>query len=259
MLDQDPTDVGLRVGLKAELARRDRTESKWTRGEKWAVAATLVALLGSFSASAVVPEVRRWLRLDKPAESQGAVPPVVGQGTQPLSPIKPLPLIGIELRDRYSGYELRVFNEGQILAQQINVDVVAWQVAGMGAVEFNKNYAVRDLIPGADFTIYSRDDHEPISGYFVATCNSCSRPRAWAFYFPPVGRDRPLESRLSREWGQKYPGDHAWPLIEFHYPEERPKYYQCVDSPRGACAEYKGARHRGVLWFPLSKKKPDGQ
>lgn len=64
------------------------------------------------------------------------------------------PLLRLDLRVSISGYELYVANEGEVLAQGINVDVVAWQAGAPGA-ELIKSYAVRDLSPLADFTIRS--------------------------------------------------------------------------------------------------------
>ena len=62
------------------------------------------------------------------------------------------PLLRLDLRNVISGYEMYVVNEGEALAQGVNVDVVAWQ-AGAPGPEWVKSYAVRDLSPLADFTI----------------------------------------------------------------------------------------------------------
>jgi hypothetical protein len=64
------------------------------------------------------------------------------------------PSLRLDLRVSISGFELYVANEGEVLAQGINVDVVAWQAGAPGA-ELIKSYAVRDLSPLADFTIRS--------------------------------------------------------------------------------------------------------
>jgi hypothetical protein len=64
------------------------------------------------------------------------------------------PLLRLDLRNSASGFELHVSNEGKLLAQGINVDVVAWQAGAPGA-ELIKSYPVRDLSPLADFTIRS--------------------------------------------------------------------------------------------------------
>ena len=179
------------------------------------------------------------------------------------------PVLGVELRLLYGGPELRVFNEANSMAQQINVDVVAWQAAGYG-VEFSRSYPVRDLIPNADFTVdrvfgeseeesdssgshfernlFMRDEHLPISGYFVVTCSTCSHPRAWAFAQPQRKRDESGPVPFAKYYGVSHP----WPLIEFEYPKEKPKIYQCVNVPRGICAEYQ--KRKGALWSPPARQ-----
>lgn len=62
------------------------------------------------------------------------------------------PLLRLDLKLFIGGYELLVTNEGQALAQGINVDVAAWQPGSPG-IEFYKSYEVRDLSPWADFSI----------------------------------------------------------------------------------------------------------
>jgi hypothetical protein len=63
-----------------------------------------------------------------------------------------VPALHLDLKLLIGGFELLVTNEGEALAQGINVDVAAWQPGSPG-VEFYKSYAVRDLSRWADFTI----------------------------------------------------------------------------------------------------------
>ena len=281
MLDQNPADLGLRIRIKEELDRRSRTEGRWTRHEKWVAAGTVFGLLGFLAALAVVPGIPQWLGLEKRGQSERAGRPqspssqpdrIQGGGVSPPSvPSNPRPVLGVELRLLYGGPELRVFNEGDSLAQQINVDVIAWQATLYG-VEFSRSIPVRDLIPNADFTIdqvfgqseeesdssgrhfeknlFMRDEHLPISGYFVVTCSTCSHPRAWAFSQPRAKRDESGPVPFAKYYGV----DHPWPLIEFEYPREKPKCCQCVNVPRGVGAEYQ--RYPHVLWSPPGKRQP---
>lgn len=246
MLDRDPADVGMRIRIKEELDRRSRTEGRWTRHEKWVAAGTVLAFMGVLAALAVVPGVPQWLGLEKRSQSEQEGPlqspssqsdRIQGGGVSPSSvPSGPRPVLGVELRLLYGGPEIRVFNEGRSLAQQINVDVVAWQATLYG-VEFRRSYPVRDLIPNADYTIdhvfgeseeesdssghpfernlFMRDEHLPISGYFVITCSSCTHPRAWAFAQPQRKRDDSGPLPFARFYGV----DHPWPLVEFVVPQ----------------------------------------
>jgi hypothetical protein len=277
ILDQNPADVGVRVEIKEELGRRgyaERRERRWTRHDKLLFAALPIALLTLVAAVLVVRPVERWLWPDKRDQGEQAghpqtpsrqAPQDPGVGIpSPSVPSSPKPVLGVELRILFGGPELRVFNEGQALAQQINVDVVAWQATLYG-VEFSRSYSVRDLIPNADFTIervfgepedesdssghhfernlFMRDEHLPISGYFVVTCSNCSHPRAWAFAQPRAKRDESGPVPFAKYSGE----DHPWPLIEFEYPREKPKTYQCVNIPPGVC----GAdilRYKNVPW-----------
>jgi class 3 adenylate cyclase len=74
--------------------------------------------------------------------------------------------------------------------------------------------------------LFERKEHMAISGYFVASCRECTRPRAWAFYVPPTGTFNkwPLEFRRN-----------PWPLKEFLYPDDRPEGSRCVDFPEHVC------------------------
>lgn len=80
--------------------------------------------------------------------------------------------------------------------------------------------------------LFGRRDHGPISGYFVVSCSTCGRPRAWAFY----------ESRRKDGIPQEMPELDAanrhttsWPMIEFLYPDDKPRIGWCVDFPKGVC------------------------
>ena len=260
LLDEDPVDVARRLAAKAELVRRSRIDGRRARSRRWGLAAVVLSLLCFLAALAVVPEFRRLVRLDTPTAPPQAAEPLVRPPAEPqIQPPahSPQPSLRVELRLMIGGYELMVANEGQALAQQINVDVMAWQQSAPG-IEFVKSYPIRDLIPGADTTVYSvfeppeaqgpiipgawhndlfsREKHYHISGYFVVTCNTCSGPRAWAFYVPPQGVS---DSEAERLWDELYlhhTGQrHPWPLAEFRYPKDRPNIGQCVDVPRGVC------------------------
>lgn len=71
---------------------------------------------------------------------------------QPKNSKLHVPVLRLDLKLLIGGFELLVTNEGDALAQGINVDVAAWQPGSPG-VEFYKSYPVRDLSPWADFTI----------------------------------------------------------------------------------------------------------
>jgi hypothetical protein len=269
VLGEDTVDIGHRIGAKAELGRRDRAERKRTRGNRWTAAGAVFTFM-CLLAALFNQEFRRLVRLDTPTAPRAAEPQVRPPAEPPIqsSAHNPQPSLRVELRLMIGGYELRVTNEGQALAHEVNVDAAAWQHGAPG-IEFLKSYQVRDLIPRADATVYSifnppqaqepevhgavwrndlfsRDQHYEISGYIVVTCSTCSNPRAWAFYVPPEGVSRPKESQLSKEMYSKYTGQrHPWPLAEFHYPEDKPLIGECVDFPRGVCGtEY------GFGWAP---------
>lgn len=104
-----------------------------------------------------------------------------------------------------------------------------------GILLFRHPPPTRTHTPAADDynrELFSRYDHAPISGYFVVSCNTCGRPRAWAFY----------ESRSKDGSPQKVPeldaatrGTTSRPMVEFLYPEDKPEIGWCVDFPQGVC------------------------
>lgn len=201
--------------------------------------------------------------------------PRLTDGSTQRSSVPAKPSLRVELRLLISGFELRVVNESEVLTQGINVDVASWQVGSPG-VEFSKSYPVRDLGPWADFVIHDvfgtppggsrespglfwREAHGPISGYFSVSCNTCPRPRGWAFYVPPRGQINPEESELSKGMEARYGGESSpWPLAEFLYPDDKPGIGRCVNFPIGACYP----KYRPV-WHPHASEsrqvKDDGQ
>jgi hypothetical protein len=71
-----------------------------------------------------------------------------------------------------------------------------------------------------------RSHHTHISGYFAVSCNTCPRPRAWAFYVPPS--DGIIKMAQTHDTT-------LWPSMEFLYPEDKPTVSACVDFPKGVC------------------------
>jgi hypothetical protein len=83
--------------------------------------------------------------------------------------------------------------------------------------------------------LFWRLNHGRISGYFSVSCNSCSRPRAWAFYLSPSKDGMPLDPPEILRSMTRGP---TWPAKEFLYPEDKPGVGYCVDFPLGACTNY---------------------
>jgi class 3 adenylate cyclase len=96
--------------------------------------------------------------------------------------------------------------------------------------------------------LFQRKDHLAISGYFVASCRGCARPRAWAFYVPPSGTfDKwPIEFRRN-----------PWPLEEFLYPDDRPGGSRCVDFPKHVCDAEFTEYDQWKPTHPLEKRRPN--
>jgi hypothetical protein len=95
--------------------------------------------------------------------------------------------------------------------------------------------------------LFERKEHLAISGYFVASCRECGRPRAWAFYVPPSGSfDKwPLEFRRN-----------PWPLEEFLYPDDKPEGSRCVDFPEHVCDAEFTEYDRWKPTHPLEDQRP---
>jgi hypothetical protein len=74
-------------------------------------------------------------------------------------------------------------------------------------------------------SVFYREDRADISGYFVASCSNCGRPRAWAFNWPKEGDRRPEFRR------------NPLPAAEFLYPDDKPRVGYCVNFPKGVCPD----------------------
>jgi hypothetical protein len=155
------------------------------------------------------------------------------------------PRLDLELLRLYQGWEIRIRNTGRALARQVRLSIVSWQHGGP-APEVRESHAIHELVPGADIILHidvrlgsaKRDDVEyieylqnvSISGYLLATCEGCSRPRARAFYVP--GNNDDQKSHHFFPWR-----DGVWPTAEFNYPTKLPFVSDCVDHPKGVCAD----------------------
>jgi hypothetical protein len=96
--------------------------------------------------------------------------------------------------------------------------------------------------------LFWRMNHARISGYFSISCNTCQRPRAWAFYVSPSKDGTPLDPP---ELLESMRSKTSWPITEFLYPDDKPGVGYCVDFPKGACQGYPS------IWKPrheLSKR-----
>lgn len=100
--------------------------------------------------------------------------------------------------------------------------------------------------------LFWRRNRGPMTGYIVASCSTCSRPRAWAFYLPARkggSFDEPEPVKAFRRRTE------SWPMTEFLYPEDKPGIGFCVDFPAGVCqAPYDNYRWKQV--HQLQKSKP---
>lgn len=100
--------------------------------------------------------------------------------------------------------------------------------------------------------LFWRQNHAPISGYVVVSCNTCGRPRAWAFYYPRVEHGGPANVPALDSVTRTTT---SWPIVEFLYPEDKPKISSCVEFPTGVCQK----DFYDMLWIPrhrLARAKP---
>jgi len=162
------------------------------------------------------------------------------------------PDLELEMLKPYTGWEVSLRNTGATTAKQIRVGVVAWRNRGRPpAPDVRKSYAVSDLAAGSDVAVNIEvvaDSEDPeyrayreglsTSGYIVATCESCTSPRAWGFYIPGSGDTSKFEKLFPRS-------ARHWPIAEFPYPDGGPCFYDCVDFPSGVCTG-----ERATSWSP---------
>jgi class 3 adenylate cyclase len=95
--------------------------------------------------------------------------------------------------------------------------------------------------------LFESKERLAVSGYLVASCRECGRPRAWAFYVPPSGSfDKwPIEFRRN-----------PWPLKEFLYPDDKPGGSRCVDFPEHVCDAEFTEYDRWKPTHPLVGQRP---
>ncbi len=152
------------------------------------------------------------------------------------------PEMAATLTLRYEGFKLELRNIGRSIGEDTSVDIVGWR-QGAPASEVSERHSVKNLISNEDFTVWPvlkvseyASGHD-LSGYIVVSCRRCVKPKAWAFFIPGYIDQPELYSHLSVQ--------PEWPLAEFEYPDQRPKFGYCVDYPVGACKN--GAWH-DMLW-----------
>lgn len=93
--------------------------------------------------------------------------------------------------------------------------------------------------------LFWRQNHGPISGYVVVSCNTCGRPRAWAFYYPGI-KDGNLQADPA--FDSIIRNTTLWPAVQFLYPEDKPHVSSCVDFPTHVCPEDQYSK--ALLWRP---------
>lgn len=128
--------------------------------------------------------------------------------------------------------------------------------AGIGSVyvahKSALNEETREWQQDSSRALFQRFNHEPISGYFVVSCNTCDRPRAWAFYLPRSAHGMPEHVPALDSVTRKTT---SWPMVEFLYPEDKPEIGSCVEFPTGVCQK------ESYQWSPrhrLTRAKSTG-
>jgi hypothetical protein len=130
--------------------------------------------------------------------------------------LQKIPELVVELRRSYtSGFEIRVLNVGEGIAENISLDIASWADSAP-APTLKVSKSLRNLVGGMDSSIdvglFELDnDFRPYnshSGYIVATCSRCGQPKAWWFYFKSDVRLNQMGKLLE--------------LHEFEYLQEQP-------------------------------------
>ena len=141
---------------------------------------------------------------------------------------------------RYEGYQVRIVNRGNALANNIRLSFSSWPLGSPGP--WVSDYAVRDVPAHSDEIVpvdiiprfindHDRDQigeqlqHHALSGYFTVTCGQCSESSTWAFNIPPQDSD----------WERKFYSVPDWPLAKVSDIDRKPHTGQCVDVPFGVC------------------------
>ena len=170
------------------------------------------------------------------------------------------PYLELELLIPITGWEVSLRNSGRTSAKEVRIGVIAWRnSSGAPAPDVRKSYGIHNLAPGAAAAVpieVVADSNDPeyriyraklsTSGYIVATCESCTTPRAGASYIPgseePWGRNGLSTDRA------------AGPVRSLTTHIGRRSCMTVFDHPRGVCA-----RETGPRWNPESgSQRHDG-
>ncbi len=169
------------------------------------------------------------------------------------TPTIPRPELELKLLQRIDGFNVHVVNRGPVAARQLTVSLKSWQIGAPGP-DAMIEFPLRDLAPNDDFIFrimpirftgereYDRSrGNQPTCGYLAVRSIESLRPGGWAFFIP--GHNQVVGDRFYRQ--------DSWPMVEFEYPEESPKGYECVDYPPGICEE---VGRTNWIWRPAEQK-----
>lgn len=150
---------------------------------------------------------------------------------------KDSPRLELRLRLGYEGYEISIRNSGGEVARNPLLEIISWS-NGAPAADIRESINLPSLVPSYEHIIM-RDllsryrgkvpvNNELVrcssSGYMTLSCENCAVPRAWAFFIPD-------EPTFGEFYDRFVITDGTWPVVEFAFPQNRPKVGEYVHYP----------------------------